>query len=812
MGRYGYGEQNERGERLLEFAVKHKLMIGNTRFQQKESRKWTWRSPSGLHKNMIDLILIEQRWKTALWNCRTYQGADISSDHSLVMAKIQVRLKGKRQRNMTVKRDISALKQEQIRQDFMNRTAALLQENRNEKDATTEERANRLKNCLTTAMEDTLPQLRKPRRPYITSKTLELSDKKRALKMQRQESEAKSREYKELCNRVRQAAREDKEKWLQERCGEIQNAHEQGKSRKTYQLIKEINGDWKPRQRAMKNKEGKLLQESEEIKERWTEYCRELYEKDQETEQREKVKMELKEITPETEDRRQPLLRDEVHRAITRSKHHKSPGTDGIVVEVIQAGGEEVEKEIYEIMTKIWEEETLPEDWTSSIIVTIFKKGDSKECSNYRTISLINHIGKILLNIIQNRLQTQIEPFLSESQAGFRKDRSTIQQILILRLIAEKAWRKNTIIYNCFIDFSKAFDTINQELIWAVLDSYGVDKKVSSMLQQIYKQSRAAVRVGQELGEWFEQRVGTRQGDPVSPVIFITYLERAMDKNEVNRKGITISGETIDDLRFADDIDLLEENIDNLQESLDKTAKAASEMDLVVNIAKTKVMVFGRETAEKNITLNEIEIENVNEFIYLGSLLTWDNNCSKEIKRRIARAMGTLGGFNKVWSSREIRLGVKLNILKTCVFSTLLYAAETWTIKKEDKDRLLSFEMKCYRRILRIRWQQKITNVEVRRRMKVTTNVMQEVIKRKMTMFGHICRMTRDRRVKKVMEGFMEGNNRRGRPRREWLQDIEAWGGKNVPTLMREAQDRNRWRIIVMHAVDTNGWKPMDLE
>ena len=119
---------------------------------------------------MIDLILIEQRWKTALWNCRTYQGADISSDHSLVMAKIQVRLKGKRQRNMTVKRDISALKQEQIRQDFMNRTATLLQENRNEKDATTEERANRLKNCLTTAMEDTLPQLRKPRRPYITSK------------------------------------------------------------------------------------------------------------------------------------------------------------------------------------------------------------------------------------------------------------------------------------------------------------------------------------------------------------------------------------------------------------------------------------------------------------------------------------------------------------------------------------------------------------------------------------------------------------------------------------------------------------------
>ena len=82
---------------------------------------------------------------------------------------------------------------------------------------------------------------------------------------------------------------------------------------------------------------------------------------------------------------------------------------------------------------------------------------------------------------------------------------------------------------------------------------------------------------------------------------------------------------------------------------------------------------------------------------------------------------------------------------------------------------------------------------EVRRRMKVTTNVMQEVIERKMTMFGHVCRMSRDRRVQKVMEGFMEGNN------------------KKVPTLMREAQDRSRWRIIVMLAVDTNWWNLMAL-
>src|SRR6218665_1730818 len=93
MGRYGYAERNERGERLLEFAATHDLMITNARFEQKDTRKWTWMAPDGQHTNMIDLVLIEKKWKTTVINCKTYQGADASSDHSLVLCKIQLRLK-----------------------------------------------------------------------------------------------------------------------------------------------------------------------------------------------------------------------------------------------------------------------------------------------------------------------------------------------------------------------------------------------------------------------------------------------------------------------------------------------------------------------------------------------------------------------------------------------------------------------------------------------------------------------------------------------------------------------------------------------
>ena len=179
------------------------------------------------------------------------------------------------------------------------------------------------------------------------------------------------------------------------------------------------------------------------------------------------------------------------------------------------------------------------------------------------------------------------------------------------------------------------------------------------------------------------------------------------------------------------------------------------------------------------LKLEHEEIENVDQFIYLGSLITWDNDDSK-----------------------EIRIHVKLEVLRSCVFSTLLYAAETWTVRKVDQERLLAFEMKCY---LEHKMAAKIRNTEVRRRMKAETNVMQMIIKRKMEFFGHVCRMGEGRMVKKVMWGKMHGTNRKGRSRKHWLDDVTEWGRADLPTLFWETRDREVWRKRVRRAVDTNG-------
>src|SRR6218665_1793828 len=161
--------------------------------------------------------------------------------------------------------------------------------------------------------------------------------------------------------------------------------------------------------------------------------------------------------------------------------------------------------------------------------------------------------------------------------------------------------------------------------------------------------------------------------------------------------------------------------------------------------------------------------------------------------------------FGKIWRSKNISTGTKINILKATVMSVVMYAIETWTLKKKNRNRLLAFEMKCYRRILRIRWEQKITNEEVRRSVQYKKNIIQQIMERKLNLFGHTCRMKDNRLVKEVMFGTMEGEMRRGRPCREWLDDIKEWGCEEIHLLNRKAQVHGTWRTVVRTALDTYG-------
>ena len=156
------------------------------------------------------------------------------------------------------------------------------------------------------------------------------------------------------------------------------------------------------------------------------------------------------------------------------------------------------------------------------------KKGNTRLCQNYRTISLICHPSKVMLRVILNRLVNQAEQILEEEQAGFRSQRSTTKQIFNLRLLVEKHLEHQKELYHNFIDFKKAFDRVWHEGLWRVLKEYNIDNRLIEVIKSLYGEATSAVLMNGNVGDFFPTTVGVRQGCPLSPVLFNISLEKIM--------------------------------------------------------------------------------------------------------------------------------------------------------------------------------------------------------------------------------------------------------------------------------------------
>jgi len=800
MGQFGVGQRNARGERLLQFAQEKGLYICNTKFPNKLSRKWTWTSPNGQDRNMIDYVMVQKKWYNGIFQCRSFPSADIASDHELVLCNLEIELPRYRPEKTRIKRErwnLSKLKEDSQSAMFAQKVTELME---GEQDQTTNDidiLTDRIYSTLKTAATELLPYQRTPKKPWITQDTLTLIEDRRRAKSGRFYSEEKMSVYRECCKQVKKATKRDKQRWIQQRCAEIEEHHKAGKEREAYKLVRQLTGGFKSRGRAIKDKEGQLLTSPDAIKNRWTEYASELYRKQQQCDYEMIADLKRRSCDEDETDMNNNILREEVAAAVKKLKDNKSPGVDEIPAELIKAGGEDMISALHQLLNCIWEKEQWPTEWTKSILVTIPKKGDLADCANYRTIALISHLSKVLLLIMLQRLKVSLEPHLSEEQGGFRSDRSTVQQILTLRLIAEKYRERSRPVYNCFVDYTKAFDSVWQEGLWAVLQSYRVPCKLVRLLKNLYDNSKLAVLVDKSVGEWFKAEVGSRQGDPISPLAFITLLERVMEKTESSTQSdnIRIHGRIIKDLRFADDVDLISASEGGLQSLVTTLVTDSTDYGLQINKKKTKVMVFKRDMLQVNpiIVVGGEQLETVSEFVYLGALLTSNNDCTPEIKRRINLASQTVGMLKSLWVSGELTTKTKLDLMTSCVLSRLLYAAETWTLKLADKRRLLAFEMRCYRRILKISWRDRVSNVSIRQRLQRHSSVVSIIARRKLQLFGHICRMDDDRLVKTVMLGMVDGDRTRGRPPRRWIDDIIDWCGCTLPAAVHLTVNRTQW-------------------
>ena len=198
---------------------------------------------------------------------------------------------------------------------------------------------------------------------------------------------------------------------------------------------------------------------------------------------------------------------------------------------------------------------------------SISKKGNDKECSNYCTIACIWHTSKVMLKILQARLQQYVNCELPDVQAGFRKGRGTRDQIANIRWITDKAreFRKN--IYFCFINYVKAFDCVDHRKLWKSLQEMGLSDHISCLLRNLYAGQEAAVRTGHGRTDWFQIRKGVHQGCMLSSWLFNLYAEYVIWSFWLDeaQAGIKIAGRNTSNLRYADDSTLMAESKEELK-------------------------------------------------------------------------------------------------------------------------------------------------------------------------------------------------------------------------------------------------------
>ena len=254
---------------------------------------------------------------------------------------------------------------------------------------------------------------------------------------------------------------------------------------------------------------------------RWTEYCKELYNYPINPDP--SVLAHNGNHNTDTDDEL-PILESEVVNAIKTLKEGKSPGIDNIPSELIKHGGTAIIRMFTAICQKAWVSKSWPKQWTKSLIIPIAKKGDLKKCKNYRTLSLICHSSKLLLTIILKRLNLQIERVLSEEQAGFRKGRSTVEQVFNCRNIIENLDIQKDLYHN-LIDFKKAFDREYHEGMWCALCKFGINNDIIMMIKSLYANSTSAVLLNNMVGPLFNITVGLRRGCLLSPTLFNLFLE-----------------------------------------------------------------------------------------------------------------------------------------------------------------------------------------------------------------------------------------------------------------------------------------------
>lgn len=762
VGPFCSGKRSRNGEKLIQLACENNLKIMNSFYKNRKSNRWTWHSPDGRIKNEIDYILSSR--SNIFQDCRVLNKLNFNSNHRMIRAKIKDP-DSKKTRPFKIKSTSPMAKmnaenlQEELRNFKINAEHLNLQD-----------KYNTLQQILTRRSATNKKTKKEQFKEWLSESTKRLIEDRGKLIGIPNKTKAIRQNIAQVSKEIKQNMRTDRSSYrieIIEKCIQKTGGIKKATKELNYKKV------WIPK---MKNTKGESKTKRPEILTMATNFFKDLYSSKNTLE---KTNLSNEEPAPE-------IMVSEVERAIKAQKKDKAPGADNITNEQLIENVEHLAPILTLIFNKVLRTEKIPEQWTSSTIILLHKKGAKDDINNYRPISLMSNIYKVFSKVVLNRISKALDENQPREQAGFRNDYSTIDHIHVVKQIFEKSREYKFTLYCCFVDYCKAFDSLEHEMIWGAMYNQGIQNKYIRILRNIYANSTAKVKLETE-GKEIKIKRGVRQGDPISPKLFSAVLEEIFRRMDWKGKGLSINGEKLTHLRFADDLVVFSPTKEGLQEMLSDLDTESRKAGLIMNTSKTKIMTNG---TEEPIVVGGSVIEYVSEYIYLGHLISTSDLMSKEIDRRIANAWKQYWRLRAIMKDKQISMDIKRKLFDTCILPVLTYGCQTWALNKSQIRKLTTCQNAMNRSMMGKKRSDKIRIETIRNHTK-TRDVIVTIKKLKWKWAGHTVR-GKDKWSKSILFWFLGHLRRkRGRPFRRWIDDIKKIAGA---TWTRSATDRVTWK------------------
>ncbi|CAH1250247.1 Hypp8829 [Branchiostoma lanceolatum] len=727
LGNQGLGSCNSNGLLLLGLCAENEFVITNTLFRLPNRHKTTWKHPRSKHWTILDYILTRSRDRSDVLVTRSMPGADDCwTDHRLLISRLRLRLRNLPRHNRPAKRarrfDVARLKIPEVREDYANRLTELLSETpppAQQPDSVEADWSVFRDNILKAAEDALINQKRSARLAWENRPTRAYL---RRFKKAKQEYQGRLRELQNL--------------WCQDKAKEIQSYTDNRDLRRFFAATKEVFGPRRGGTNILLSADGiTTLTEDQAILKRWKEHFQVLLNRPS------TAADDLLRKVPQHPVRHWmslPPSYTEFQKALKRMKAWKAPGPDSIPLELIAHGGELVETRLFMMILRMWETKTVPADLKDATIITIFKKGDRSVCGNYRGISLLSIAGKIIARVLLDRLLTVAEEVLPESQCGFRPSRGTTDMIFCARLLQEKPREQRRPLFFVFWDLEKAFDSVPRPAMWATLRRFGCSNHFTDLVQALHDGMTGRVVAKNTISDPFSITTGLKQGCVLAPTLFSLYLGAMIHELPDTASGIQLrcrmdgglfnTGRlrarrlstviNVRELQYADDNATPVDTVDALHTAVSAFDGTYSRFGLTSNVGKTKILAQGAPGQPppdtSNVCLRGQALETVEAFPYLGSYLSNDCTAQKDIDNKIRAEHAAFGRLSKRASlNHDLNLNTKIMVFRAIVLSTLLYFSEVWVLYRSDIKQLERFQQQKLRVILKVKWQDLVTNEAV---------------------------------------------------------------------------------------------------